>query len=250
MDVAGDGGKFQQYLDVQSRFTRYSAVNALLVLAQMPEAKRLGDYDHWKDRGGQVKRSPVSVSILEPHEYAKEDGTVGIGYNIKKVFDISQVDTRKMKAISPQSYDNRQLLKALVNKAPVKITGVDDLPHDRYALTRLATGEILVRKGMEFADTFRSVAQELAFAELTAGPDTRKDATFSAHCASYILCKKYGVDTKGFSFEGSPSVFNGMDAKEVKGELSQIRDVAETISSRMAKQLGAAQKAARAQEAR
>jgi len=36
MEAAGDGGMFQKYLDVQARFSRYSAVNALLILAQKP----------------------------------------------------------------------------------------------------------------------------------------------------------------------------------------------------------------------
>ena len=41
MSVANDGGKFQQFLDVQSSFSRYSAVNALLVLAQKPKLQGL-----------------------------------------------------------------------------------------------------------------------------------------------------------------------------------------------------------------
>jgi hypothetical protein len=94
------------------------------------------------------------------------------------------------------------------------------------------------------------LTQELAFADLTTGPDTQADPAFSAYCVSYILCQKYGVDTQSFDFAGTPDVFDSMDAQEVKGELSQIRDVAETISGRMARQLGAAEKVAKNQEAR
>ena len=35
-DAAKDGGVFQGYLDVQSRFDRYSVGNALLITIQMP----------------------------------------------------------------------------------------------------------------------------------------------------------------------------------------------------------------------
>lgn len=38
--MASDSGKFQQYLDVQARFDRYTANNALLILAQRPDAER------------------------------------------------------------------------------------------------------------------------------------------------------------------------------------------------------------------
>lgn len=39
--VATDGQMFQKYLDVQSTFDRYTANNALLILAQRPDAQRL-----------------------------------------------------------------------------------------------------------------------------------------------------------------------------------------------------------------
>ena len=39
---------FQTYLDVQSKFERYSVSNALLVAAQKPEATDLGDANFWR----------------------------------------------------------------------------------------------------------------------------------------------------------------------------------------------------------
>lgn len=43
--VCSDGNKFREYLDLQARFDRYSATNALLILAQMPQATQVRDYD-------------------------------------------------------------------------------------------------------------------------------------------------------------------------------------------------------------
>ncbi|MDR2712044.1 MAG: ssDNA-binding domain-containing protein [Clostridiales bacterium] len=250
LEVAADGNRLSQYLDLQSRLSRYSAVNALVILAQMPDASRLGDFDYWKEKKCFVKPGQKAISILEPHEYTKEDGSLGTGYNVKKVFNITQINTRDIKTNSPPSYNERQLLKALIIKAPVRITGVDELPDNLGAMTDPKTGEISVRKGMEFAYTFRSVAQELAFAEFKTDPNQQADSSFSAYCASYLLCKKYGVDTQGFDFVNAPAVFEGMDAQGIKGELSQIRAAAEDISGRMAKQLDTGQRATRVQEAR
>ena len=251
LEVSSDSGRFQEFLDVQSKFSRYSAVNALLIMAQNSEATRLGNFDYWKGQGGYIRTGETGIAILEPHSYTKEDGSPGTGYNVKKVFDVSQVDTRKMKAAPPPpSYDERQLLKALISKAPVKITGVDELPGELGAMTDPNTGEISVRRGMEFADTFRSVAQELCYADLTTGPDTQADPHFSAYSAAYALCRKYNVETQDFDFADAPAMFDGMDAQEVKAELSQIRDAADNISARMARQLDAVSKAARNQEAR
>jgi hypothetical protein len=235
--VAADGGKFKQYLDVQAKFGRYSAVNALLITAQNPKATRIGDFDYWKEKGGTVK-SKSNISILEPgKEYERDDGGVGVSYNAKKVFDISQVDTRKMKKTLAANHDERGILKSLISKAPVKITGVESLPDGGGARTDPETGNIEVLKGMGFTDTFRAVAHELAHADLTTGPDVQSDPSFSAYCVSYLLCKRYGVDTKDYDFAGAEHILRNMDALEIKGELSQIRDVAEDIGGRMSHEL-------------
>ena len=63
-EISKDGDKFKQFLDVQSRFDSYSSTNALLILAQMPEATQLKDFDGWKDAGVSVQRKPRSVKIL------------------------------------------------------------------------------------------------------------------------------------------------------------------------------------------
>jgi len=251
LEVSGDGERFRQYLDVQSTFGRYSAVNALLILAQKPEAAKLGSFDYWKSQNGFVKPGQSGISILEPgKEYVREDGSTAVGYNVKKMFDISQIDTRKLKSAPTPTYSERQLLAALISRAPVQISGVDELPGDLGAMTNPETGGISVRRGMAFADTFRSVAQELCCAEIDRADNPPGGPRFSAYCAAYILCKKHGVDTQNFSFEDAPGVFDGMDAQAVKGALSQIRDVSESISGRMARQLETQHKTAKSQEAR
>ena len=250
LDIAQDSGKFQQYLDVQSQFDRYSETNALLVLAQKPEATRLGDFDYWKSRGGSVKKGETGISIIEPSgEYAKGDGTTGISYNIKKVFDISQIDTRKMEQQPAKQHTERDLLKSMVAHAPVKIDLADDLPDDLGALYDPDTQRISLRRGMNFAQTFQSLAQELAISDLRASPDTHADTIFSANAMAYMLCKKHGVDAQ-FSFADAPTAFSGMDALEIKSELSQIRAVAANTSERMAKTLEPPTKNARTQDDR
>ena len=82
-----DGNIFQTYLDVQSRFDRYSVGNALLIMERNPQAKKLGDVDYWKGQGGFIKRNQFDkpIIILEPgNEYTREDGSVGVSYNTKR----------------------------------------------------------------------------------------------------------------------------------------------------------------------
>jgi hypothetical protein len=249
MEVAADPDAFQKYLDLQSRIGRYSAVNTLLVLSKNPEAAQLGSLNYWRGQKVFIRKEELKnpIQILEPgDQYRREDGTVGTFYNIKNVYDISQAD-RKILPPDPPKYDERRLLSALIAKAPVKITSVDELPEGGGARTDPDTGEIEVLKGMEFSDTFRSVAHELCYAEAVRD-DNIADPGFTAYCASYLLCKKYGADTKDYRFDNAAGMFDGMDAQEVKHELSQIRAAADAVSGRMAKQLEAPAKTEKSRE--
>ena len=112
-EISGDGEKYQKYLDVQSRFSRYTPTNALLILAQMPEATQLKDFDGWKEAGVSVQRKPRSVKILEPgKEYNRDNGGRGTSFDVKRVYDVSQTKGRVRSAPNVK-LDDRVLLKKL-----------------------------------------------------------------------------------------------------------------------------------------
>ena len=242
--VATDGQTFKQYLDVQSRFDRYTANNALLIMAQNPDAQKIGDYGYWRDQGAYVKRQERNnpILIMEPgKEYEREDGSTGTYYNAKKVYDISQTNARdRIQQAQPEITDT-QLVRAVVNNPPVAIVAAepDQMPEDKGALFEPEESCIYVRKGMSAQEIFRSVTPELALAGFADGDKNydRNEDAFHAYCASYLLCKKYGVDTQGFDFTHAPEFFEGMEPQEVRGELAKARDAANNISSRMAKVL-------------
>lgn len=241
--VATDSGVFQQYLDIQSRFDRYTANNALLIMAQRPDAQKLGDYGYWRDQNVYVKRMEKRnpVLIMEPgKEYEREDGSIGTYYNAKKLYDISQTNMREKEPVQEQT-DERQLIRALLSNPPVNIIAADPdkMPEDKGALFEPEENCIYVRKGMDAEQIFRSLTPELAFAGFANGDQNydRDEDAFHAYCASYMLCKKYGVDTKGYDFSHAPEFFEGMEPQEVRAELTKARNAANDISSRMAKVL-------------
>lgn len=242
--VATDGQSFQQYLDVQSRFDRYTANNALLIMAQHPDAQKVGDYGYWRDQGAYVKRQERDnpILIMEPgKEYEREDGSTGTYYNAKKVYDISQTTMSDKIQRTQESVTDSQLVRAVVNNPPVSIVAAepDQMPDDKGALFEPEENCIYVRKGMSAQEIFRSVIPELVLAGFADGDKNydRNEDAFHAYCASYLLCKKYGVDTHGFDFSHAPEFFEGMEPQEVRGELTKVRDAANNISSRMAKVL-------------
>ncbi len=239
VSVSADGSKFQAYLDVQTRFSRYSATNVLLILAQKPEATQLKGFDGWKEAGASIKRQQKGISILEPgEEYERADGSIGTSYNVKRVFDISQT-TSRAKVQPAISVDDRLLLKALISRSPVPMQTADDLPNHMGALYDHDQQVIFVHRGMDAADIFRSVSKELAHAEI-AGMEkeyTRESAAFAAYSVSYMLCKEYGIDVGGYDFSRLPDSFRESDAQGVRAALSEIRDAAVNISGRMTRAL-------------
>lgn len=241
--VATDSGAFRQYLDIQSRFDRYTANNALLIMAQRPDAQKLGDYGYWREQNVYVKRMEKKnpVLIMEPgKEYEREDGSIGTYYNAKKLYDISQTNMREKEPVQEQT-DERQLIRALLSNPPVNIVAAepDQMPEDKGALFEPEENCIYVRKGMDAEQIFRSLTPELVFAGFANGDTNydRDEDAFHAYCASYMLCMKYGIDTRGYDFSHAPEFFEGMEPQEVRAELSKARNAANDISSRMAKVL-------------
>lgn len=244
-EVCKDSGNFRDYLDVQANFRHYSATNALLILAFNKDARKLGDKDYWRDQGVYIKRQEFGrpIKIIESNgEYTRDDGSIGVSYNIKKVYDISQT-TSRIKAQPPVSYDERALLNALIYKHPVPIQSVDDLPDNMGALYDHDQKAIFVCRGMGASDLFYEVAKALAHAELamTSEDYSYSNADFKAHCVSYILCKEFGIETDNLSFSPAdfdiPKELSEAEPQEIRTELSEIRDTAYDISARMARSL-------------
>ena len=231
------GSIFKGYLDVQSKFDRYSVANNLIILAQNPEATKLADFKTWKENDAYVKKGQSGITILEPgEEYTREDGSIGVSYNTKKVFDITQTSSKQITPPMAKK-DDRLLLKALINNAPVAINISDRLPDNINAMYKPDTKEILIRKGLDGADIFRALAGELAHAEIDKGNYNRSECAFPAYCVSYILCKRNGIDVSSYSFDRLPAEYENMESKDIRAELSKIRDTANDISSNMAKVL-------------
>ena len=129
-EMMASGDSFRQYLDVQGCFDRYSVANAILVSAQMPEATQLKEYSKWKASRVYVNKDAQKIIILEPSkEYTREDGTKGISYNAKVVYDISETSAKdRQQEQEPKSM--RELVSALIDASPVPCVPVDEFKYN------------------------------------------------------------------------------------------------------------------------
>ena len=234
--MMADGGAFQQYLDVQGHFDRYSVNNAILVSAQMPEATQLKDYGSWKQSRAYVDKDAQKVTILEPgKEYEREDGSKAVGYNAKVVYDISQTSAKDRQ--QPQEAKTmRELVSAMIDASPVSFVPMDDL--ELPAFFDSAQQTIFIKTGLSEEQLFVSMAKEVSAAVFDCKHKESRDASeFKSFCVAYMVSSRYGVDTKGFNFDKLPKEFADMETQGFKGQLGSMRDVLGEIQSDMYKSL-------------
>lgn len=235
-EMMADGESFRQYLDVQGRFDRYSVANAVLVSAQMPEATQLKDYNAWKQSRVYVNKDAQKIVILEPSkEYTRDDGTKAVGYNAKVVYDISETSAKdRQQAQEPKTM--RELVSAMIDASPVPFVPVAGLEIPAYYDSKQQT--IFIKTGLTEEQLFVSMAKEVSAAVFDFKHNESRDASdFKSFCVAYMVSTRYGVDTRGFSFDRLPREFSEMDTQVFKGELGSMRDVLGEIQSDMFKSL-------------
>ena len=201
-EIVSSPEKFKAFLDTQSRLDRYSAVNALLIYKQYPQAVQLKDFDDWSKDNIKITKGAKSISILEPVEYAKRDGTTGISYNVKKVFDVAQTNGKRPPAPTANR-DPKALITIMLDSSPVNVEATNELPYPNMAAFYNNEEQTLYVK-RDVGDSVavaQCVAQELGHAQLSINSDSysRSDMGFQAVCIGYMLCKKYGIDTQNLT---------------------------------------------------
>jgi hypothetical protein len=100
--------RWQQWLDVQSRFHRYSFGNTLLILSQTDgEATRVSGFHAWRQLGRNVRKGERAIWILAPmtrrvetDDDSEEPKNVVSGFKAAPVFDIAQSDGEPLPEIT------------------------------------------------------------------------------------------------------------------------------------------------------
>ena len=184
-EVVQSPEKFKAYLDVQSRMDRYTANNALLMYKQFPQASQIKEFDDWAAEGVKVNKGSKTFIILDPYEYTKKDGTIGIDFNLKRVLDVSQTNGKRP-AAPTANRDPRKLVAVMLDSAPINIESVSELPYpDMGAFYKNEDQTLYVKRDIgDSVALCQCVAQELGHAELSMNREvfSRRDMGFQAVC--------------------------------------------------------------------
>ncbi|MDO4175366.1 MAG: hypothetical protein Q4D42_11440, partial [Eubacteriales bacterium] len=177
----------------------------------------------------------AKITILEPgKEYTREDGSTGVFYNAKAVYDISQTSAKQAEQEEP---DVRTLVSALIDASPVPFQIADDL-NGMPALYDSEQDVIFIQDGLGEMQLFTGMSKEIAAAiyDKRHG-ENRETSAFKSYCVAYMLSKRYGMDISDFQFGQVAGELKGLDPQAFKGELNRMRDVLVEMQMDMQKTL-------------
>lgn len=231
-EIIQDSNKFKDYLDIQSHFDKYSVANGLLIYAQMPNATQLREYSEWKAIPNfRFNGKQEGISLLKMGEpYTKNDGTQFTPFVVYKMFDISQTNLTKRENYVNR-LDDKVLLKAFIHDNPVDIKVEDVLSSGECVEWNSEENILYIQRGAEPNQLYQGIAREVSKAEMES--DNKTLDNFKAKCASYMICKKQGLDVSNYYFNDIPESFKNLSSKDIRKELGDIKGSVEDFNNRI-----------------
>lgn len=222
-----DPSALSDYLNMQARLGKTSVANTLLMIAQKPNATFISGFDDWQKRGRSVKRGEKAALVLEANgEYERPDGTMGVNFDVKRVFDISQTYGKPIRERTAPPI--KTALKAITTNVPVPVKLSEGISQSVGAMYSEKDKTIYVAKGVEGNNLFFALSRELARAHSGAN-------TFVCDCAANVACLRYGVPAK--YCDRIPDEIAALESREKRSALNIVRDAACEIAERVDRNL-------------
>lgn len=232
LEVIKDKDKFKDYLDIQSHFDKYSVANGLLIYAQMPNATQLREYSEWKSIPNfKLNGKQEGIKLLRVGEpYTKNDGSKITPFIVYKMLDISQTNLPPKEKYS-KKIDDKILLKAFIHDNPVDIKVEDVLTSGKCVEWNSEENLLYIQRGAEPSQLYQGISREVVKAEIESDNSVIDD--FKSKCASYMICKKQGIDVSNYDFNDIPESFKNLSSKEIRKELGEIKGSVEEFNNRV-----------------
>ena len=218
------------YADKQAQLFNHSVSNVLLIMEQDPDATWVRSYDDWKADGVTVLRGEIGIKTLGSYRFQKEDGTMGMGSKVVKMFDVKQTAIRDFDIESP-SY--RKVPDALMNVYPASVE-VPELPDGELAVYDPDDRLIRVKEGLDPDTKVFVLLREQSMRNLTDFHECGREETMAeAELTAYILTKRYGFDTPEIDFIKLTDTYPGKEEKDVRAELGRIKFACDRVDERV-----------------
>jgi antirestriction protein ArdC len=210
--------EWQSWLDVQSRFHRYSFGNTLLIALQRPDATQVAGFHAWLRLSRHVRKGEKGIAIIAPvvrrtrvKDEATGDETVITGapsaFRIAHVFDLAQTDGADLPAVPVHKLegdDTDGLYARLLAVAhSLGFTVEEDyLENGVNGDCNHSEARIRVEVRNDPQQQVKTLAHELAHAILHGDRANlvRERAELEAESVAYVVCRELGIDSSAYSF--------------------------------------------------
>ena len=210
--------RLKEYADKQAQLLNHSVSNVLLIMEQAPEATWVRSYDDWKADGVTVLKGEKGIKTLGSYRFQKEDGTMGMGSKVVKMFDVKQTAIRDFDIGKP-SYSRVE---------------VQELPNDELAHYDPDDRLIRVKAGLDPATKVFVISREQATYHLADFHEVwHEDVRDEANMAAYILTKHYGFETPEIDFVKLTEKYPGKEEKDVRSQLGGIKFAVDRVDEKV-----------------
>lgn len=218
------------YADKQAQLLRHSVSNVLLIMEQDPEATWVRTYDDWKADGVAVLKGEAGLRTLGSYRFQKEDGTIGMGSKVVKMFDVKQTAIKDFDIDGP---GYRKVPEVITGIYPASVE-VQDLPNGELAVYDPDDRLIRVKEGLDPMTKMFVVTREVSMYHLADFHENGREETMAeAELAAYILVKHYGFDTPDVDFSKLTETYPGKEEKAVRAELGRIKFACDRVDEKV-----------------
>ena len=224
------GDDLKKYADKQAQLFGHSVSNVLLIMEQDPDATWVRSYDDWKADGVTVLRGETGIKTLGSYRYQKQDGSMGMGSKVVKMFDVKQTAIKDFD-ISAPNYS--KVPEAIMNVYPAAVE-VPELEEDALAYYNPDDRIIRVKEGLDPATKMFAVAREQATYHLADFHEVwHEDVRDEANMAAYILTKRYGFDVPDIDFGSISAKYPGKEEKDVRAQLGSVKFACDRVDEKV-----------------
>lgn len=253
--------KFKDYLNVMSKFHKYSFSNSLLIAFQRPDSTIVAGYTTWKKMGRQVNKGAKSIKILAPSPYKKKVETEAINpINGKKekseeevtkmcfktvsVFDISDTTGKELPTLCDELKGESKYLD-IVKDVTKELTGIEveyeDIKGGAKGYFAPLENKIAIKNGLSKLHEEKTIIHELSHAllhsDMKADGISRSAAETQAEAIAYVVCQKFGLDTSDYSFPYLTSWASNSELSDLKDSLKVIQQTSMLIIDKIEEKL-------------
>lgn len=240
-----ESGRYEEWLDVMSRFYSYSPRNCLLIMLQCPHATKVASYRKWQnDFNRHVRKGEKAIRILAPvpRRFKTKETDPKTGEEVETehswtdfravpVFDVSQTEGDELPSLTSTLDGDVEGFEALRDRiaAAAGVTVEFDAEITANGSYDPASDTIRVKGDMGEEQTIKTLLHEWAHALLHSEGaehegDAREAKEVQAEGAAYVASKALGIDSEGYSL-GYVAGWGG-DTKAVFEQMGVIRDTA------------------------